>query len=314
MATNKLIYSASLGINNKLAPHELPYDEETGVISLEDAVDVVIDKAGKLVSRRGTKLVKSGNYHSRFVLDDGSFYIIEKRESDSALFKAVPANDGSVDLYGMISDMPKEARFDYVHIGNRIYYCSGYQNGVIENDTPSPWPIQIWTGPKSNIEMKAPPVGEHIDFLAGRALLSRGDELFYSEHGLVGLVDETKNRVRLESDIIMICAVQFGAFISDSKYVYFVSGNDPNEWKCKKVLNYPAIEWSREQGLIDPSFFGLESRDLSILFGTINGPVIGLPDGTAVNLIDRAVTMPDCGKQSGSLMVVDETTIIQSGV
>ena len=112
----------------------------------------------------------------------------------------------------------------------------------------------------------------------------------------------------------MICAVQTGVYVSDHKSVYFLSGIDPNEWLCKKVLNYPAIEWGREQGLVDPSRLGLESFSLSCLFATVNGPVVGMPDGTAINLIDKVLTMPDCNVQSGSIIVVDETLIIQSSL
>ncbi len=307
-----ILYTGSIGINNKVTSHRLSFNEKSGVSALQYAMDVLIDRTGEIVTRRGSVLIKAGSFHSKFKLTDGSFYAIEERDSDSALFKFVPNNDGSLEEYGIISGLPSNAKMDFIEVGDRILYCNGAQNGVLIDDVSYPWTDQDWTGPDSDIEMVKPPVGEHIDFLSGRALLSKSDELFYSEHGLIGLVDELKNRVKLESRIIMVCAVQTGVFISDSKFVYFVSGTNPNEWLCKKVLNYPAVEWCREQGLINPMNFGFESNELAVLFGTVNGPVVGLSSGIAVNLIDKSVTMPVNDCSSGAIMVVDETTIIQN--
>jgi len=307
----RLLYSGALGVNNKIVPHRLPYDPKTGVAALEEAIDVLIGRTGEIVTRRGTQKVQTGSFHSFFGLGDGSFYVVEERTEDSALFKAVPNADGTLELYGIISGLSLNSRMDFVMVANRVLYCNGHQNGVLENDVSRAWDSQDWTGPDSTIEMVKPPVGDHIDFLSGRALLSKDDELFYSEHGLIGLVDEAGSRVRMEGKIIMICAVQTGVYISDTKAVYYLSGVNPKEWICKKVLNYPVIEWGKEHNLVDPSLFGLESFGLSCLFATVNGPVIGLPDGTAINLIDKVLTMPDCKKQSGSIMVVDETTILQ---
>jgi len=110
----------------------------------------------------------------------------------------------------------------------------------------------------------------------------------------------------------MIAAVQTGAFISTTKAVYFVSGTEPKKWEMKKVLEYPALEYGRNQGGINPSHLGFETKQLSVLFATANGPVVGLPDGTAVNLVDKNIHFPDCGQRTGAIMVVDESMVIQT--
>ena len=66
--------------------------------------------------------------------------------------------------------------------------------------------------------------------------------------------------------------------------------------------------------LVSPADFGIESLGLSCLFATAEGPVIGLQDGQALNLINDNVTLPTgCGVSSGAIMVVDTTTVLQSG-
>jgi len=307
------LFSGSIGINNKVEPHRLPFDPETGVVALESATDVLIDKSGALVTRRGSASVQTGSFHSRFVLSDGSFYVVKDRETDSALYKAVPDSTGALTLYGIRSSLTKGARMDFALFDGGYLYCNGSQNGYIVNDVSDVWPVNDWTGPESTIEMTSVPVGQHIDILAGRVLLSVGPELFYTEHGLVGLIDETGNRIRIEGNLRMVYSVQSGVYISDDSFVYFLSGNNPKEWKCKIVLNYPAIEWGREQGFVNPSDFGIESKVPSALFVTTKGPVVGLPDGACLNLISKNITMPSgCGNSSGAIMVQDESLIIQN--
>lgn len=307
-----LIFSGGLGINNKVVDHRLSFNADSGITAFESAVDVLVDRTGGIITKRGSSLLRSGRFNSKFNIGDGSFYVVEKRENDSILFKAVPNVDGTLEFYGIISGLPRESKFDYVRIGDRILYCTGFQNGILKDDVSNQWTDQEWTGPDSDIKMVKPPVGTHIGMLSGRVLLSSYNELFYSEHGLIGLIDEAKNRVSIESDIIMVRPVQTGTFVSDTRAVYFLSGMDPNKWLCKKVLNFPAVQWGTEQDLVDPSDFGFDTSDLSALFATVNGPFVGFPNGTVKPFINKVLTMPDCDYQSGSLMIVDETMILQS--
>lgn len=305
------ILKVTTGLNNQVVAHRLPFDGDTGVGALEEADNVLIDKSGEIATRRGIVKVQDGTFHSTFRCN-GGFYIVKDYNLESALYKAVPNSDGSLELYGIRSSLSYGAKMDFVELNGEFLYCNGSQNGILKQDTSSPWPEQSWTGPESSIEMVSPPVGEHIDILSGRILISAGQELFYTEHGLVGLIDEAGNRVRLESRIVMVCAVQSGVFISDENSIYFISGINPKDWTIKQITNYPAIEWSREQGLVDPSLFGVESFEMAALFGTVRGPCVGLPGGEVINLIDKDLTMPKCGVREGSIMVVDDTTIIQS--
>jgi len=301
------LYSAGIGLNNKTAPHRLHFGKG-GVSAFEEATNVLISRTGEVVSRRGSSILEAGSFHSGWACDNG-FYAIQDRDEDSALMNIIVNADGSIDVVGIASPLTKGAKCQYVDLAGKTYYTNGYERGVIFGGLSYDWQENDWTGPETTSEMLAMPTGEHIDILSGHMLVAVGDELFHSEHGLLNLVDNMKNRVRFESKITMVCAVQSGAYVSDEKSIYFLSNPDPNQWTLKKVLGYPAYGLNQE--LVDPSFLGLDTTQLSGLFATSHGAVIGLPDGTAINLIDKNVTLPTaCG--NGAIIIVDETTILQS--
>ena len=308
------IYSGSIGLNNKIPAHRLPFDNETGVTALEDTIDVLIGRTGDIVTRRGTELLESGLFHSFWPVD-GGFYTVKDRDTDSALYKAVVHSDGTVTLYGLWAGLTKGQQLSYTDLDDKTLYCNGTQHGQLDGETRTAWPTSIWTGDETTSELLAAPIGKHIDILSGRVIIAVDDEIFATKYGLPGLVDFTDDRRRFEDRVIMVAAVHSGFFISTEKAVYFVAGTIPKEWKVHQVLKYPAIEYGINYELVDPSFFGFETTQLSVLFATANGPVIGLPTGEAINLIDKNVTLPSgCGMQTGSIMIVDETMILQSGV
>lgn len=305
------LYSSGIGLNNKVAPHRLPFGEG-GVAAFEAATDVLVDKTGEIVTRRGTSILESGDYHSMWPVS-GGFYVVEDRDTDSALFLATVNADGTIALTGIRSGLTLGKKFSYAELDETLLYCNGSQNGQLIDFVSSAWPENTTRETTNN--KVAVPVGNHIAVLSGRVLIAVGDELFFTEYGLPGLVDMTDNRRRFEGRIVALVAVQSGAFVSTDKAIFFLAGTNPREWQIKKCLNYPAIEWAVNPELVDPSFFGFETNQLSALFATREGPVVGLPDGSVFNLIDKNVTLPtDCGIQTGSILIVDETTIIQSGI
>ena len=300
------------GINNKVDPARIPYDPETGVTGLENCTDMLIDIAGGMSTRRGSDLVESGDFHSGYFLADGSFYAVKNRTTDSALYKVDPQPDGTVSVTGIRSGLTIGALMSYRLVDGKIYYMNGYERGVLSGDASDLWPTSIWPDEDTADNFVDAPIGSHVDMLSGRFLIAVGKELQYTEAGFYGLMDGAINYRVFESEIILIVAVDTGVYVSDEKAVYFLDGRNPEEWILLKVLDYPAIPYCRNQELVDPSQYGLESTRPSALFGTVNGLVIGLPDGTPFNLIDKKVVMTS-GYSHGSIMVVDETTIIQSG-
>lgn len=305
------LYSKAVGINNKVPAHRLPYSSENGVAGLSQAMDVLISITGELSGRAGSETIVSGSFHSSYPAVDG-FYVSrdDGNGSRTLCFAEINQNDGSITLTDIRSGM-SDAMIDFTTRGTEVFYCNGSQNGKLIDTTNYVWPENDWTGGETTNAFTKTPVGEHLGLLSGRILLSRDNELFYTEYGLPGLYDASRNRYRFGSKILMICEVATGVYVSDEHAVYFLAGTNPAEWTMRKVLDYPAIEWRKNPSLVPGIHMGLETTALCCLFGTVNGPVVGMPDGTPINLIEENVAMPEC-KSVGGIMVTDDTLILMS--
>jgi len=306
------LYQSCTGINNKVDAARLPFDPDAGLTDIEAGSNVLIDKTGGLSAMRGTSLSLSGSYHSGFPLSDYSFLAVKDRATDSAIYLVTVQVDGSLSEEGLVSGLALGAPVEFCRVAKQIFYENGFQHGYIEDGAAYSWPVSEWPR-TTNAQFVATPAGTHFDIHAGHFVLAVGDELVFTELWLWGLIDNARNWRKFESQITMVCSVGTGAFVSDQSAVYFLQGADPAKWEPKKVFNYPAVPFCKHPGLVDPTFFGFETAVPAALFGTVKGPVIGLADGVAFNLIDKKVAMNATG-QNGSIMVVDETTIIQSGV
>lgn len=299
------------GINNKVDPVRIKYNPETGVADLAEGTDILIDSAGGISSIRGTVLAIAGNFISSFPCNKSSFYVLRNRTTDSDLNKAVISSNGlTITLYSLRSSLTRNARMDWQELDGIVYYMNGYEYGRIINENQSVnWPTSIH--PRGDVNAVRVQPGNHFDFHSGRCVISYGKEIRWTEPGLWGIILEDQSWRRLPSKVLMIASVGTGCYISDEDYIYWCEGLDPNKWIPKIVLNYPALEFCRFPGFTDPSHHGFESTIPAVLFGTSKGPVIGLANGQAINLIDKKVLMRSDLK-SGAIMVVDETIIIQS--
>ena len=305
------IYSGSVGINNKIPAHRLFYDRETGVAALETAEDVLIDRTGEIVSRRGTNQLYSGSYHSLFPGMDWGL-VAKDRDDDTAIYKVVVSGGGAVSLDGVASGFAKGRKFDFCRVIDAVFYTNGSENGMFTQDCMSvAWKESAWANDESKVQWAAPPPADHLGYNAGRIYFSIGNVLYYTEFGHLGLYDLASDGEQFPSKILVIAPAADGLYVSTQEAIYFLTGLNPKEWTSRQVANYPALEWGKFHGTVDPSFFGFETNVPSSLLTTVNGPVLCLPSGQIVNLIDKNVTLPHCSG-AGAIAVFDETLIIQT--
>lgn len=305
----KILTSQCAGISNKVDSVRMRIGD---ICDLSTGDDILIDKTGGIVSARGNDLIEAGDWHSGFDIGDGTFLAVKDYLTGSALYKCIPNGDGSLSINGLRSGMTKGARISYCWVNDNIHYMNGFEKGIVVEDASTVWTVSEWPRETEDIYL-ATPTGKFLDIISGCFVIGSGKDIIWTENGLWGIVNENTSWERLESDVRMIYAVETGVYISDSRAVYWCAGMNPREWIFRKVLNYPAIPYKRHNKTIDPSHFGFQTSAPSALFGTVNGPVIGLPDGSVFNLVDKKVTMPK-NYTRGGLMVVDETMIILSGV
>ncbi len=312
MSAQVNIFKASTGFNNKVVKERLTFDPQAGVAALEDCNNVLIDRTGSIVTRRGYKRVAEGHFHSFYPANglDNSFYAV----MDSSLVRVSSKNDGEVEIINIRKGLTLDAKMDYCTLGNKVFYANGFEYGVLIAGEDYLWPKNKWPGPDSTASFEPTPPGEHLEKLSGRILLSRGNLLFYTEYGLPGLVDMARNVVRFPSNIQLLASPGGGGvFVSDESKIYFLAGQNPREWQMSVVTEYPALNGGRYPRLLPASLFGLESDSLCVLVATSRGPCIGFPDGSFFNLIDKQVDVHDSTCDNGTIIIVDDSLILQSG-
>ena len=123
-----------------------------------------------------------------------------------------------------------------------------------------------------------------------------GPVLYWSEQHRFDLFDLGGSEyhgsyVQFHTDIRMIKSVATGLFVSTSKNVYFLNGNNPATFNSVKVTNFPAIEYSDSLEYIDGGEIGFDPG-LCVLWASPVGAILGLPAGLIVNLTKEKIIYP----------------------
>jgi len=310
MNKNIVIYSRSLGVNNRVEPSSIPYDPETGVTAFEYAENVVVGPNGKASSRKGMTSRSSDSYHSIYSIGSTG-YVVKERATDAALYQIIPSSDGVLTFNGVRSGLSKEAYIDYYTIGDNTYYSNGVEHGILNNNISSAWPVSEWNGPETKTPYKSTPAGEHIAFLSGTHYFSIGNVLHATPPGLYGIYFPSLAFKKFGSKILLIVPAHDGLYIGTERRIHFLQGLEILKMQKTTVADYPIIEWSRSDDLINPFLFGLNSIMPSFIIGTAKGPAICLPGGQLEDLISKNIKLPAC-TGAGATLCVDETLIFQS--
>jgi len=159
--TESIILKGALGINNIIDPLRHPYNPETGVGFLAEAINCNIDDSGMISRRAGQTLLSAVSSHSIFC-DKGDCFVVQDRVGDAALYQV--GTDYS--LAGIRSGLTKGARVSFCQVGSKTYYSNGYQNGVIENGLSTAWPALLPHVGADTVRAFYPaPIGTHLAYM-----------------------------------------------------------------------------------------------------------------------------------------------------
>lgn len=310
------LYRGSYGLSNRVPAELIPYNAKTGVTGLQVANNLLIGEAGQLYGRKGSRQVFSlESCHSAIAVPGGFLFVQEK--DSGAWLSLAKSNPVSGEL--IISELALLSHagewLSWFELQGEYWYSTLYERGIVSADMQvRDWPeSDQYLAEHSDLKLEPLPNGKHIT-LDGTTILSAvGREIYISEPLQPSIYRGSTNSFTTAGPVRMLLHVQTGFYYSDDKAVWFVSGNNPNNYAIKKTLNYPAIEYCHLHGLTSASDIGLESYSLGVVFMTVEGPVFGFLDGTVINLTEKQFAMPrDCGFTRGSMMVVNKSNLIIS--
>jgi len=287
--TESIILKGALGINNIIDPLRHPYNPETGVGFLAEAVDCDIDDSGMISRRLGQIELSSIISHSLFC-DKGDAFVVQDRESDSALYQI--GTDFS--LTGIRSGLTKGARIAFKQVGAKTYYTSPYQNGVIENGISTAWPaLTDHVGATTVRAFYPAPLGSHIELFNSCMWIMQGNVIWVSEPNAYGKYDMARRFFQFGSNGRMMKAVKGGVWVSDSEKTAFIAAGDKfDDMQYIKKSPFPAHEWSENIELVDLSQSEFQIPGLSAVWSSDAGLCIGSADGQLTVATEKKLIYP----------------------
>lgn len=289
-----------MGLNNHIDPHVVPHNPETAASDMAVAVNVEIDRALKVTRCTGYSQIISasdssynrGGFHSIWS-DNGPCYV----GKGSSLYEFT--RDQS--LIGIRSGMSGK-RISFARIGQSTLYCNGVENGMLKYAVSYPWPTHEYTGPESNKEWDAAPIGEKVAILSGRAYLVVGNTIYWSEPYQYGLFNLARNHRMFDSRVLMMVPTTNGMYISTETVTAFLGGLNPHEFTYREIYKHPAFEWSEAVGQTSGNRIGLESNAKVRFWRDHKGVIAGLPDGSTFNMTELKILSPECGGYGATLL------------
>ena len=276
------IFSGTTGLNNILDPKRLFHDPDTGMQELAAAYNVDIDDTGRPSRRKGFTLGVAVATHSLFSW--GGAYGL------CVMDNALEVLDSDF-TYTPIRNVTRGARMSYDEAAGTVYYCNGYEKGLVRNRLSYDWEDQDYVGPATYKVFTDPPIGHLVNIWNGRTLVAVDDLICYSEPFAYGRFRLAANYIQLSGRIRLMKGVVGGVFAGDDKAIYFLPGNDMASLGHIKKADYPAIEGTAV--MVEGSKIGNgEIQDRCVIFASTKGICIGGPEGFFKNVTERKLTYP----------------------
>lgn len=277
-----------------------PFQPVEGASYLSKAVNIRITDSGVIERSEPIRtLLSLINGHSLFC-DGGSCLV----HDGGTMYEVLTDLTLST---GKRTGMSGEA-VDHTQAGDAIYFSNLQENGLYYGGIAIPWTVDRYEGSETNRYFEDHvPFFEHIAYFNGYMLGSIENALYASELGLLGCwemkpVWMSNSRITMVKPVVTASfPVTGGIFVSDLSRISYLAGLDPLRLSEPRNTNYPALEWSVAHGYADGSKFG-ERPGLCAVFTTTRGKCLGYPDGTVINVTQKAITLPE-GLTSGASLI-----------
>jgi len=278
------IFSILGGLNNRVSPIRIPYDREEGISQMSATHNIIVDETGAARVRPGYTPLAEGPWHSLFY-DGGEIVGVKGQQ----LCLLTPVDSGA-DVRVLAVGFNDRASF--AQVNDDIYCTCGNVQGIVSEGSFRPWPATMNYGRETDRVFTGPFPARHIAFHLGRIWLATGNVVAFSEPLGFSLFDLANSIIPFDAPVLMMRPVAGGIFISTSKAVYFIPGNEPQEFERKVACATPAREWSVACRLLASERLGLDPGSEMATWVARDGIYVGAPNGTVSNLTEAEVIFP----------------------
>lgn len=264
------------GLNNRINQFRLPYDAESGVAALAEAVNCDIDDSLAIGRRPGQLAIDDENEYHSVWCDGADAFCVKERTSDAAIYQI----ESDLSLTLIVSGLTKGARVSFCRVGDKSYWMNGFSKGVIESRANSAWPVNTHVGATTTREFYPAPTGTHVAYHMGCVWVVLDDAIFVSEPYAFGKFRLGGRFFQFGSAVRMVRPVAGGVWVSDSAETGFISNAEKfNAMSWRKLSNFPAHEWSENCSLVDLSRTQLQIPGLSAVWSSDDGLCVGSSSG-----------------------------------
>lgn len=284
LSTTKWLFSAE--VNDKIYWSNTV---ETGVIEGGQSRPLGLPTPEATVAREITGLMPAGTY----------LYALTYTRNDGFESGASLSGQKTVLLGGLSVDLPSNLPTNIIGVNLYLSSVNGDVLYFANIALPSAQAV-TYTGDTLNFGMSIanqfcnkPVPFQSACYYRGRMYYAHGNVLWASLPFNFELIDYSQDYVAFDGDILMCAPVNDGLFVATNDYHYFVSGNDPQDFNSRKVLDYGAIR----SAPVAVSKIG--DRPDGMLWASNRGAIAGFDGGQVINMTDGVFAFGDAGSASG---------------
>lgn len=223
---------ATTGLNNKVDPVRVAYDPETGVADLTKAVNINIDRSGRIDRRKGfTEIGSLTDCHS-FYRYGSSLYFVGSNRIQYYNGVGVPTESAWVG----------NARCAFEGIGDRVYFCNGTIKGYLVGSTYNDWNVAEYVGPDTRKTFSSPPIGTKLCLFRGRMYIADNEVIWYSEPISYHEYDLVRNYIQPGGRVRMINRVSDGLYVGTDSFIKYYRGTHGRDFDVETVANFGVVE------------------------------------------------------------------------
>ena len=298
------IFKRSLGINNRLPPHRIEVDADSGGIAFQRIVNFDIDESGGLSTRPAHEMVSDGFWQSLHSTGARGFGV---RNDELRYFYV--EGDGS--LSSKVIEGGVGHSLSFCSVNDTTFFTSRSLFGKIENNIFVPWVAGQYVGPPTDKSFSPPFAADLVTFYAGRTVLALDNFIAFSEPFAFSWFDLHGSSIVLDSAITAWKPIETGMFISTETAVYFLEGKSPESFSLRVVHDFPIIRGCVAPGRVDLALAGFQDGGRGVAFLARDGVCIGSPSGEVVNVTRMRVEQPSSLLWGGAAL--DRIFFLSSG-
>lgn len=276
------------GLNTRVAPETIEWNEKEGCRFLPEAVDVDISRYWVISRRKGFS-----------VLDDSGAYLSLFWAGGDCL--GVRGNTlgivGSDFSFTPLRENLSNGDMSFWQFGDVILYMNGVEGGVVKAGKSHAFvkpPKELYPDPSRVYD--DPPTGHIVRHFAGRVYVAKNNTLFYSEPFGPNLFSLSRNYISFPGWIQMVAPVFDGIFVGTRDRVYFLAGTNPVEFTQSIVAHYGVIRGTDQEvdGMVVAG--GQITPFPCQIFATRRGICLGAREGQFINLTFDRLEYPAATK------------------